>query len=119
MDSRSKGRSKYGNRKVVIDGLTFDSEKEGQRWRELRLLERAGAISALRRQVKYELIPSQRVNGKVAERAASYVADFVYMEDGQTIVEDVKGYKKGAAYNLFAIKRKLMLRVHGIRVREV
>ena len=107
--------SKYRNRKVTVDGLTFDSAKEARRWKELCLLERAGTISDLRRQVKYELIPSQRVNGKVAERAVTYAADFVYMEDGQTVVEDAKGVRTKE----YIIKRKLMLHVHGIRVREV
>lgn len=79
------------------------------------LLERAGAIQHLRRQVKYELIPSQRIAGKVVERACSYVADFVYQQDGQTVVEDTKGFKTPE----YIIKRKLMLWVHGIRIREI
>lgn len=105
---------KYYSRKVTRDGETFDSQKEYRRFCELRLLERAGAVTDLRRQVKYELIPAQRVNGKVAERACSYVADFVYTENGQQVVEDTKGYRTQE----YRIKRKLMLWVHGIQIRE-
>lgn len=108
-------RPKYGNRKVVRDGITFDSAKEARRWSELLLLERVGAIQNLQRQVKYQLIPSQRIAGKVVERACCYVADFVYDRDGETIVEDTKGFKTPE----YVIKRKLMLWVHHIRIIEV
>lgn len=109
--------SKYHARKVTIDGITFDSAKEAHRYQELRLLERAGAISGLRRQVKYELIPAQRIGGKVIERAVTYIADHVYFDKrtGETVVEDVKGMKTKE----YVIKRKLMLYVHSIRIREV
>lgn len=106
---------KYRNKKITIDGITFDSKKEANRWMELKLLERAGEISHLARQVKYELIPSQKIDGKVVERACSYVADFVYLENGKTVVEDTKGFKTPD----YIIKRKLMLQVHGIHIREV
>lgn len=122
--------SKYGNRKITRDGMTFDSIKEYRRWCELSLLERAGEITDLERQVKYVLIPSLYAQdtmtaqgkvkrGKLLERECSYVADFRYTQDGETVVEDVKGYKKGQAYALFALKRKLMLYFHGISVKEV
>lgn len=110
--------NKYGAKKVVVDGEVFDSRKEYYRWCDLRLLERAGKISDLKRQVKYVLIPSQRQDGKLIEREVSYIADFEYMENGLKVVEDVKGYKRGAAYQLFSIKRKLMLHLFGIRVKE-
>ena len=112
---------KYHNKKVTVNGITFQSKKEYQRWVELCILEQGSLISDLRRQVKYVLIPSQRIDGKVVERECSYYADFVYKdnETGETVVEDVKGYKGGGAYNLFKIKRKLMLYVHHIRVIEV
>lgn len=110
--------NKYGAKKVVVDGEVFDSRKEYYRWCDLRLLERAGKISDLKRQVKYVLIPSQRQDGKLIEREVSYIADFEYMENGMKVVEDVKGYKRGAAYQLFSIKRKLMLHLFGIRVKE-
>lgn len=109
-------RNKYNARKAEIDGITFDSHKEAQRYAELKLLLRGGEIRDLRLQVKYELIPKQ--NG---ERACEYIADFVYQDvrTGETVVEDVKGCKQGAAYNIFAIKRKLMLWRYGIKVVEV
>lgn len=108
--------SKYGNRKLKApDGQVFDSVKEYHRWGCLRLMERAGKITHLQRQVKFELVPKQK-----GERACYYVADFQYIDDcGNLHVEDVKGYKGGNAYSIFSIKRKLMLWVHGIRVEEV
>lgn len=119
-------RNKYGSRKVVRDGMTFDSVKEYNRWCELRLLERAGQITDLRRQMTYLLIPCQYEpdtigvrggvkRGKLLEREVSYVADFVYTQDGNTVVEDTKGFKTKD----YIIKRKLMLHVHGIRIKEV
>lgn len=107
--------SKYHSRKITKDGITYDSVKEYRRFCELSLLERAGAIADLKRQVKFELIPSQRVDGKVVERPCNYVADFVYQEGGKMVVEDTKGFKTKD----YIIKRKLMLQVHGIRIREV
>lgn len=121
-------RSKYGARKTVIDGITFDSKKEANRYRELILLERAGEICNLRLQVPFELIPAQyRPTGQVykkgdkagqpkmkcIERAVTYIADFVYVEiekypdgrkvAGNIIVEDVKGMRTKD----YIIKRKL------------
>ena len=107
--------TKYKSRKVTVNGVVFDSRKEANRWCELALLQKAGQVTDLQRQVKYELIPSQRIDGKVAERACTYVADFVYRENGKTVVEDTKGFKTKD----YIIKRKLMLWVHGIRVKEV
>ena len=111
---RSKG-AKYGNRKITRDGITFDSVREYRRYVELSLLERAGTIQNLQRQVKFVLIPSQRINGKVVERECSYIADFVYYQNGEKIVEDSKGFKTKD----FIIKRKLMLLNYGIQIREV
>lgn len=111
--------NKFGSRKTEIDGHVFDSRKEARRYAELRLLERAGEISNLKTQVPFLLIPNQfDENGHVLERAVTYKADFVYNRGGKLVVEDTKGYRDGGAYNLFVIKRKLMLRVHGIRVEE-
>lgn len=110
--------SKYGARKVTYDGKTFDSQKEAQRYAELRLLERGKVISGLEFQVKFELIPNQKdENGKVIERAVNYIADFVYtdLKTGEQIVEDTKGFKTKE----YIIKRKLMLHKYGIRIREV
>lgn len=111
----SNVRNKYHNKVVTIDGETFDSKKEAKRWRELLLLEKAGAITELKRQVKFELLPSQRIDGKVVERPASYVADFVYKQDGKTVVEDTKGFRTAD----YILKRKMMLYFHGIRVKEI
>ena len=118
-------RSKYSNKKIEVDGMTFDSRKEYYRWCELSLLERAGKITDLQRQVKFILIPTQYEpytvgkngglkRGKVIERECSYIADFVYTEKGNKVVEDVKGFKTAD----YKIKRKLMLNVHGIRIKE-
>ena len=111
---------KYHNLKAFVAGHEFDSQKEAARYCELRLLERAGEISNLQIQVPFVLIPAQRdARGKVIEKAVSYIADFVYNDrSGKMVVEDTKGYKGGSAYTIFSIKRKLMLKVHGIRVLE-
>lgn len=106
---------KYGNRKVTVNGITFDSKKEAARWFELSLLERAGEISGLKRQVRFELLPSQKIDGKVVERPVSYVADFVYTENGETVVEDTKGFRTKE----YILKRKMMLHLLGIRIKEV
>ncbi|MCD8190699.1 MAG: DUF1064 domain-containing protein [Clostridiales bacterium] len=107
--------SKYHSRKTTTEEGTFDSKKEYRRWQELKLLERGGAIHDLRRQVPFTLVPSQRGgDGKVVERPVKYVADFVYIKDGRTIVEDTKGVKTPD----YIIKRKLMLLMHGIRIFE-
>lgn len=111
-------RRKYNNKKVTVDGITFDSVKEARRYSELILLQMAGEIKDLRRQWKYVLIPSQyaEVDGKrkCIERECTYVADFVYLQDGEIIVEDTKGFRTPE----YKIKRKLMLKVHGIRIKE-
>lgn len=103
--------NKYGARKIKdpATGYVFDSKKEFIRWCELRIIERSGVISDLKRQVSYELIPKQ-----TGERACSYIADFQYYQDGKLVVEDCKGYRTDS----YKIKRKLMLWVHGIKVKE-
>ena len=118
---------KYGNRKVATEDGTFDSVKEARRNAELQLLAAAGEIHDLRRQVHFELIPQQReldtigprggvIKGKVLEKACVYVADFAYIDaDGNQVVEDTKGFRTKE----YRIKRKLMLYVHGIRIREL
>lgn len=109
--------SKYHARKTEVDGITFDSRKEANRWTELRLMEKAGMIRNLERQKRYELTPAQRdpETGKVIERASYYVADFVYEdEDGNTVVEDSKGLRT----DVYILKRKIMLARYGIRIKE-
>lgn len=102
--------SKYHNIKTVTsDGIKHDSIKEANRWCELKLLERAGEIQDLQRQVKFELIPKQE-----GERAVYYVADFTYIEDGKKIVEDAKGCRT----DVYKLKKKLLLWRYGIKIKE-
>lgn len=108
-------QNKYHNQKVIFDGIKFDSKKEAKRYRELCLMKRAGVITDLELQKQYALIPAQKLNGKVVERAVVYKADFAYKEDGVQVVEDTKGVKTKD----YIIKRKLMLWIYGIRIREV
>lgn len=124
---------KYGSKKTILDGISFDSKKEANRWAELKILEKAGKIEDLRRQVKFVLIPAQYEDstevykrgpnkgkpkrGKLLEHECAYVADFVYLvtETGRTAVEDAKGFRTKD----YITKRKLMLERYGIRIREV
>ena len=134
-------RNKLGNKPVIVNGERYASQAELRRHGQLRLLERAGEISDLQRQKVYELIPGHYEyvpTGKIFTRGArkgemeykrvtvelpvNYIADFVYKDkDGNTVVEDVKGYTdtKSATYAKFVIKRKLMLWIHGVKVKEV
>ena len=105
--------SKYHSRKITTPEGTFDSKREYERWCELKLLQRAGKIRDLRRQVRYNLVPAQ-YNKIRNERPVDYIADFVYLQNGRTVVEDVKG-KRTPEY---IIKRKLMLYLRGISVLE-
>lgn len=108
-----------------MDGIEFDSKREAKRYGELLLLERAGAITDLQRQVKYKLLPAQyrpvfdkktrKWKDRCIEREVSYVADFVYQQDGETVVEDTKGFKTKD----YILKRKMMLFFHGIVIAEV
>lgn len=118
--------SKYNNHKTTVDGIEFDSKKEARRYSELRLLERAGQITNLQRQVKFCLIPTQYEpdiigprggvkKGKRIEHECAYIADFVYTQNGELVVEDTKGYKTKD----YIIKRKLLLYLMGIRIHEV
>ena len=119
--------NKYKSHKTSANGVIFDSKKEYNRYIELTLLSRSGAIKGLKRQVKFELIPAQYepdiINprgkvkkGKLIERAVSYIADFVYTdENGKTVVEDTKGFRTKD----YIIKRKLLLYMHGIRIKEI
>lgn len=106
---------KYKNHRVKVDGITFDSQKEAARWCELKIMQKAGLISDLRRQERFVLIPTQRIDDKVVERPLFYVADFTYTENGEKVVEDVKGFKTKE----YVIKRKILLYLYGIRIKEV
>lgn len=108
--------NKYQNQRTNIDGRWFDSKREARRFCELQLLERAGEITDLSTQVPFRLLEKQtREHGK-PEQPVDYIADFTYRDkDGRFVVEDAKG-KRTAEY---IIKRKLMLFIHGIEIREV
>jgi type I site-specific restriction endonuclease len=107
---------KYHNKKTEIDGIVFDSSKEGKIYLDLKLLQQSGEIQKFERQVTFELVPSQKIDGKVVERAITYKADFVvYHNDGSKAVVDAKGMRD----QKYPIKRKLMLWVHKIRIQEV
>ena len=126
--------SKYHNKRLVsCDGTVHDSHKEAMRYGWLKVMERAGEIRDLKTQVSFELIPTQREAsnevykvgdkkgqlkpGKVIEKSVTYIADFVYtdVKTGKQVVEDTKGFKTKD----YIIKRKLMLYIHGIRIKEV
>lgn len=124
---------KYHNKKITVDGITFDSKREYARYCELVLLEKAKKISNLRRQVKFILIPAQYEKsserykkgenkgqlkrGTLLERECAYIADFVYIdnETNKKVVEDTKGMRTKD----YIIKRKLMLERYGIIISEV
>ena len=121
--------NKYHNRKArTSDGLIHDSRREARRWNELSLLQRAGQIKDLERQVKFILIPAQHEpdivgkrggikQGKLIERECSYIADFVYYDNTteKMVVEDTKGIRTKD----YIIKRKLMLYKYKIRIKEI
>jgi hypothetical protein len=134
MSAAFKGRgnpppAKYGNKKITVGGITFDSRREAKRYQELYFLQKAGKISDLELQKRFELVPAQyetferygkkgqrlKDGQRCVEKAVFYVADFCYVQDGQQVVEDTKGVRTKD----YIIKRKLLLWVHGIRVKEV
>lgn len=112
----SQNMNKYRNKEVTVDGLRFQSVKEASRWKELKLLERAGEITGLVRQLRIEIIPKTKLY-----KAVSYIPDFVYFDkrEGKTIYEDVKGYKSGSAYQIFTLKKKILYWRHGIEIKEI
>lgn len=125
-------KAKYFAKKCVVDGIEFASKKESERYLVLKSQERQGLIFDLQMQVPFVLIPAQyetvksitkrgkeKISKKLIERECRYIADFVYQRDGETVVEDTKGYKKGGAYATYTLKRKMMLYFHGIRIVEV
>lgn len=109
--------TKYRNKRVIIDGITFDSKKEAARWQSLKLLERAGEITELQRQVVFVLERAAVLDGRT-KPAIKFIADFVYRKNGKLIVEDAKSpiTRKCPAYR---IKRHLMVTRHGLDVCEV
>ena len=103
--------SKYHAVRTTIDGITFASKKEAQRYRELKLLERAGEISNLQLQVPYIIIEKSKYG-----RAIKYVADFVYQESGKNgpTVEDTKGYRT----DVYKLKKRLLAEKYSIEIKE-
>ena len=97
-------KSKYRNKKTVVNSITFDSKKEALRYSNLDLLERSGVISDLTLQPKFEIVPQHKFNGKTQAKR-SYIADFKYTKDGVEIVEDVKGFLTP----MYKLKRALFL----------
>lgn len=112
----SARRNKYGARKVVMNGLKFDSVREASRWNDLQALENGGYISQLERQIRFVLAPAVTLHGETRKKTAlRYVADFRYFDvkAGHFVVEDAKGHETPVS----RIKRHLMKSVHGIDVR--
>ncbi len=105
-------RSKYGNKPTVVEGFRFDSEREAERWQELRALEMAKVIQNLERQITFALNVTSPAGAPV--RVADYRADFVYQERGQLVVEDTKGYRRNPVWIL---KRKMFEAQYGIAIR--
>ena len=126
MNFQTATANKYRNKQIEFDGILFDSKKESDIYVELKASQERGEITSFERQKRYELIPSQYVEealpGKrgprrrCVERAISYVADFViYYPDGEVVVLDPKGWRT----DVYRIKKKLLLMVHKIRIKEV
>lgn len=110
-------KNKYHNEIIEVDGEKIDSKKEYERYKELKLLENQGIIKDLRRQVRFELQPSYKKNGKLV-RGIYYIADFVYIDTfkGQKIVEDTKGYRT----EIYKLKKKIFEYVYkDLEIKEI
>lgn len=107
LSPRPQSYNKFRNKRTEIDGQKFDSRKEARRWQELKLLERAGQIENLDRQVKFPL----DVDGV---HICNYFADFTYDEKSQVVVEDCKGIRTRD----YKLKAKLMLAIYRIKIFE-
>lgn len=106
---------KYANKPTIIGTEKYRSKREARRHQALLLLQRAGKIADLQREVPFELAPKVKIEGEPRARPAlRYVADFVYFEAGQLVVEDAKGMPTP----VYRLKKHLMQTVHGISVRE-
>jgi hypothetical protein len=107
--------SKYKAKPCTIDGQNYRSQKEARRHQELLLLQRAGQISGLVREVPFVLAPGVKIEGEKRKRPAiRYVADFVYESGGKTIIEDAKGMQTP----VYRLKKHMMAVTHGIHVKE-
>ena len=111
--------TKYNNKKVVLNGITFDSQKEARRYRDLSLLERAGEIKSLELQKAFILAEPVKFESEPrCKPAVKYVADLVYGENGQLVVEDVKSTMT-RNLPVYRLKKHLMKSVHGLEIREI
>ena len=108
--------NKYKNQKIEYDGMLFDSKKEYSFYIKFKLMEKSGEIQNLRRQVEYILMDNFVLNGK-KYRKTSYIADFVYEQDGETHVIDVKS--KVTKTEVYKLKKKIMEYKYGIEIEEV
>ena len=105
-----KKSSKFGAKKTIVDGITFDSKWESERYGQLKAMERGGIVTDLKLQVKYDIVINDI-------KICKYIADFVYKEESsdgkiREIVEDAKGFETPE----FKLKKKLMKAVHGIDI---
>ena len=110
-DAGAESVNKYRAIKTTVDGITFDSKAEARRYRELRTLEKAGAIRGL------ELQPEFPITARNGERVATYRADFAYLEEGQRVIEDVKSSPTRTP--VYRLKKKLVEAEHGVVITEV
>lgn len=113
--AKAQKPSKYKNVKVTVDGHVFDSKRESARYHELKLMERAGLITELELQPKFPLF-AWVLGGGTPAVVGVYRADFAYLQDGQRVVEDVKGM---TALPLFRWKVKHLRLQEGITVQEI
>ncbi len=100
-----KNKNKYNAKKVVIDGITFASTKEGKRYQELKFQEHCGVISDLELQPKY-ILQDKFIHKSKSYRQIVYIGDFRYKRDSETWVEDTKGFKN----QIYRIKKKMLLK---------
>lgn len=106
--------TKYRNTPTMVDGIEFDSKAEARHYAKLLLLERAGLIKDLKRQVVFQIADAVQLYGR-KRPAIKYIADFTYEQDGKLVVCDVKGMLTP----VYRLKRHLMKLTHGIEIQEV
>lgn len=127
---RGEKKSKYNNKKVVYQGISFDSKKEMERYIYLLDAQKKGVITDLQRQVKFELIPAVReeyiehlktkdkVKTRTLQLAITYTCDFSYKKDGELVIEDVKASPKMLPKE-YILKKKLLFAIHRISIKEI
>ncbi len=107
-------KNKFNARKIEYKGMVFDSKKEFERYLVLQDMEKKGEIEKLKLQYEFILIPDNEVY-----KGVKYIADFYYWKDFKPVIEDVKGLRKGAAYSLYVIKKKLLYHNFKIIIQEI